>query len=46
MAEVAKKAGLTRTSLYKSLADGGSPRFSTISRIAHALGCKISISQA
>ncbi len=27
MTEVAKKAGVTRASLYKSLSEGGNPRF-------------------
>jgi len=43
MTEVAKKAGLTRASLYKSLADGGKPQFSTISKVSEALGCKLEI---
>jgi len=43
MTEVAKKAGVTRASLYKSLANGGNPHFSTISKVTKALGCKLSI---
>lgn len=43
MTEVAKKAGVTRASLYKSLAEGGSPRFDTISKVAKALGCKLAV---
>jgi probable addiction module antidote protein len=43
MTEVAKKAGVTRTSLYKSLADGGKPQFATISKISEALGCKLAV---
>ena len=43
MTEIAKKAGVTRASLYKSLADGGSPRFDTISRVTKALGCKLAV---
>jgi len=43
MAEIAAKAGVTRASLYKSLADGGKPRFDTISRVVEALGCKLAI---
>ena len=43
MTEVAKKAGVTRASLYKSLSDDGNPRFDTISKIIHALGCNLSI---
>ena len=43
MTTVAKQAGVTRASLYKSLADDGNPRFETINRIVEALGCKITI---
>lgn len=43
MTEVAKKAGVTRASLYKSLADGGKPQFATISKVAKALGCKLAV---
>lgn len=44
MAEVAKQAGVTRASLYKSLADDGNPRFKTIAKIVEALGCKLVVS--
>lgn len=43
MTEVAKKAGVTRSSLYKSLAYGGKPQFATISKVSEALGCKLAI---
>jgi len=43
MSEVAKLAGVTRASLYKSLADKGNPRFDTISMVTKALGCKLVI---
>jgi probable addiction module antidote protein len=43
MTEVARKAGVTRASLYKSLAGGGNPKFDTISRVTKALGCKLSV---
>ncbi len=43
MAEVAKKAGVTRTSLYKSLAEDSNPKFVTISKVTKALGCKLAI---
>ncbi len=43
MTEVAKRAGVTRASLYKSLADGGQPKFSTISKVTEALGCKLKV---
>ena len=41
MTEVARKAGVTRASLYKSLAENGNPKFSTISKVTKALGCKL-----
>ncbi|MBM9538158.1 addiction module antidote protein [Desulfobulbus alkaliphilus] len=43
MTEIARKAGVTRASLYKSLADGGRPRFDTISKVTKALGCKLTV---
>ncbi|MCG8616096.1 MAG: putative addiction module antidote protein, partial [Desulfobacterales bacterium] len=43
MTEVAKKAGVTRASLYKSLSQGGNPQFSTISKVTKALGCKLAV---
>lgn len=43
MAEVARKAGLNRESLYKALTGEGNPRFSTISRVVKALGCKLAV---
>ena len=43
MTEVARKAGVTRASLYKSLADGGKPQFATISKVSKALGCKLAV---
>lgn len=39
MTEVAKAAGVTRASLYKSLAEGGNPTYSTICKVTKALGC-------
>lgn len=41
MTEVAKKAGVTRASLYGALAEGGNPKFSTICKVTKALGCKL-----
>ena len=43
MTQVAKKAGVTRASLYKSLSENGNPRFDTINKVVDALGCKIVI---
>jgi probable addiction module antidote protein len=44
MTEVARQAGVTRASLYKSLADDGNPNFKTIAKIVEALGCKLVVS--
>ncbi len=43
MTEVAKKAGVTRASLYKSLSENGNPKFATISKVTKALGCKLAV---
>ena len=42
MMEVAKQAGVSRESLYKSLAPNAKPRYETIIKILDALGVKIS----
>jgi probable addiction module antidote protein len=44
MTELAKQVGVTRASLYKSLAEGGNPRFETIAKVVEALGCKLVVS--
>lgn len=38
MAELARKAGVGRESLYKALAPGAHPRYDTIFKVAQALG--------
>jgi probable addiction module antidote protein len=43
MTEVAKKAGISRAILYKSLAENGNPKFSTISKVTKALGCELAV---
>jgi probable addiction module antidote protein len=43
MTKVAKKAGLNRESLYKALSENGNPKFTTISKVSKALGCKLAI---
>lgn len=43
MMEIAKKTGLNRESLYKSLSGTGNPKFSTISKVTKALGCKLAV---
>ncbi len=46
MSRVAKKAGLSRESLYKALSTEGNPEFGTVIRVMHALGLKFSITAA
>ena len=46
MAQIAKKAGLSRESLYKALSAEGNPEFGTVIRVMHALGLKFSVSPA
>lgn len=43
MTEVAKKAGLTRASLYKALSADGHPEFATVLKVVQALGLKLTI---
>jgi len=44
MTQIAKQAGVTRASLYKSLSEDGKPRFDTIAKVVESLGCKLVIS--
>ena len=43
MSTVAKAAGVTRTSLYQSLAENGNPAFETIAKVAQTLGYRITL---
>jgi probable addiction module antidote protein len=43
MTKVAQRAGMTRASLYKSLSGQSNPKFSTISKVTKALGCKLAV---
>ena len=43
MTEVARKAGLSRASLYKALSEDGRPEFVTVLRVLRALGLKMSV---
>lgn len=38
MSQLAEQTGLTRQALYKALSSEGNPEFSTIMKVAHALG--------
>lgn len=44
MTEIAKQAGVSRASLYKSLSPNGKPRYETIAKVVEALGCKLVVS--
>lgn len=43
MSQLAKTVGMSREGLYKALSGTGNPAFSTISKVANALGLRISI---
>ena len=43
MAEVARKTGLSRESLYKALSADGNPEFGTILKVMKALGLRLSV---
>ena len=46
MSRIAKKAGLSRESLYKALSPSGNHEFGTIIRVMRALGLKLSATSA
>jgi probable addiction module antidote protein len=41
MTQVARDAGLSRESLYRALSEDGNPSFSTILKVARALGVRL-----
>ena len=41
--QLAAKTGLTRMGLYKALSGTGNPIFATVSKVARALGLKITV---
>jgi probable addiction module antidote protein len=43
MTEVARRAGLTRASLYKALSEDGHPEFETVLKVLKALGLKMRV---
>lgn len=43
MTQLAEKTGMTRMGLYKALSGQGNPSFATVSKVAHALGLKITV---
>ena len=46
MTQVAKDAGLSRESLYRSLSEEGNPSFSTILKVLRSVGLRLSVSVA
>lgn len=43
MTKLARETGLTREGLYKSLSENGNPSFTTVNKIVHALGFKLTL---
>jgi probable addiction module antidote protein len=46
MSQLARDTGLTREGLYKALSPEGNPTFSTVAKVAKALGLQITIQTA
>jgi probable addiction module antidote protein len=46
MAHVAREAGLSRESLYRSLSDTGNPSLATVLKVARALGMRLYVGPA
>lgn len=42
MSKLARDVGMTREGLYKALTPGGNPAFSTVAKVARALGFEVS----
>ena len=43
MTKLAKESGLTREGLYKALSPDGNPTFATVTKVAKALGFKLTV---
>ena len=43
MSQLARETGLSREGLYKALSPEGNPTFSTVAKIAKALGLRLSV---
>jgi probable addiction module antidote protein len=43
IAEVARKAGVGRESLYKTLREDGNPKLHTLTALLHSLGLRLSV---
>lgn len=46
MSSLARETGLTRDGLYKGLSSTGNPSFAMVSKVLHALGLKLDVSEA
>ena len=46
MTQLAKDAGVSRESLYKTLAPGAKPRYDTVLKLMHALGVQFKVQAA
>jgi probable addiction module antidote protein len=45
MTEIAKTAGLGRSSLYRALSPDGNPEFATVASVLRALGLRLSVTR-
>ncbi len=43
MSDLSEKTGLTRQALYKALSGEGNPAFATVTKVARALGLRLSL---
>ena len=46
MTEIAKRAGVSRESLYRALSRDGTPEFATIVKVMNAMGLRMSVASA
>ena len=46
LSELARRVGMSREGLYKALSEGGNPSFSTILKVATALGLRLHFAPA
>ncbi len=46
MTKIAKEAGLSRATMYKSFTKGGNPEFATVIKVINALGLKFHVEAA
>lgn len=46
MSQIAREAGVSRESLYRTLSDEGNPEFGTVVKVMRALGIKLAVAPA